>query len=224
MVRCPLGVMRSALIGALLLVAAVCGARAAESRVFLVGDSVLSALNPKDTNFAHTVIGGGRWRVEIDAKACRCATTPGCRNGSPESVREVLLAHGDLSATAVVIVVGHNDVRDESFRSKVSAILEVTRKSPMVFWVTMREISASYRLANRILGQEAARHKNLRLIPWANVSKMQSAWFAKDGVHLHPAGARRFAETILRELDQWRAPGEGAKRAAAAASRSRELN
>jgi hypothetical protein len=205
--------VRGALALVLFALTSVCLAGASESRVFLVGDSVLSALNPRDTNFAHTVIGAGHWNVAIDAKACRCATTPGCRNGSPESVREVLLAHGDLSGSAVVIVVGHNDMRNEAFRSKVAAILEVTKKSPMVFWVTMREISASYRLANRILAEEAAHHKNLRLIPWARVSQTQSEWFSKDGVHLRTTGARRFAETILRELNQWRSQGEGGRRA-----------
>ncbi len=220
MARNFFGFVRCAWSLAFWLLVSVRESTAAEPRVFLVGDSVLSALNPRDTNFAQTVIGAKGWAVQINAKACRCATTPGCRNGTPESVREVLLAHGDLSSTAVVIVVGHNDMRNASFRAKVSAILEVTKKSPMVFWVTMREISASYRLANRILAEEAAHHKNTRLIPWAKISQTQSDWFAKDGVHLRPTGARRFAETILRELSQWRLPGEGARRAAAPSVRA----
>ena len=108
----------------------------------------------------------------------------------------------------MVIMVGHNDMRNESFRSKVAAILEVSKKSPVVFWVTMREISASYRFANRVVAEEAAKHKNVRLVPWAKASQAQSSWCAHDGVHLRPTGARRLAETILHELNVWRSGGD----------------
>jgi hypothetical protein len=188
-------------------------ARALEANVVLVGDSVLSALNPRDTNFAQTVIGANRWNVKIDAKPCRCATTPGCKNGTPESVRNVLTARNDLSSNAVVIMVGHNDPRNESFRAKVDSVLAAAEKSPMIFWVTMREVSASYRVANRILAEEAQKRKNVRLVPWAGVSQTRAEWFAKDGVHLRTAGARKLAETILRELEQWRSKSEGGRRA-----------
>lgn len=188
----------------------MCGrAGAGESNVFLVGDSVLSALNPNDTNYAQAIIAKDQWHVSIDAKPCRCATTPGCKGGTPESVKNVLTKRGDLSSSVVVIMVGHNDMRNASFRSKVADILEVAKKSPMVFWVTMREISQSYRVANGILAEEANKRKNVRLVHWETQSNGQPSWFARDGVHLKTQGARMLAQAILHDLNDWRSKSKG---------------
>ena len=176
----------------------------ASSNVILVGDSVMSALNQSNTNCAKTVIAAANWNVKIDAKPCRCATTPGCKKGTPESVKNVLLARRDLAGSALVIMVGHNDARNESFKAKIDNILHASQKASVVFWVTMREVSDSYRRVNKMLIDETDHRKNLRIVHWAKASNDQPSWVAKDGVHLSTLGARKLAETITRELNAWR--------------------
>lgn len=164
----------------------------------------MSALNPNDTNCVNTVIAAANWNVKIDAKPCRCATTPGCKKGTPESVKNVLLARKDLAGSAVVIMVGHNDARNETFKAKIESILQASQKASVVLWVTMREVSDSYRRVNRMLIDEKEHRKNLRIVHWAKASNDQPSWVAKDGVHLSTLGARKLAETITRELNAWR--------------------
>ncbi len=164
----------------------------------------MSALNPNETNTVNTVIAAASWNVRIDAKPCRCATTPGCKSGTPESVKNVLLKRKDLAGSALVIMVGHNDARNESFKAKIDNILQASQKASVVFWVTMREVSDSYRRVNKMLIDETDHRKNLRIVHWAKASNDQPSWVAKDGVHLSTLGARKLAETITRELNAWR--------------------
>ncbi len=169
--------------------------------VFIVGDSVLSALNPRDTNAAQSIIGAANWEVEINAKPCRRATTAGCmKGGVPESVSDVLKNHSSKKNGAVVLMIGHNDERNVSFQKKIQTINSQLSGCPQVFWITMREISESYKRANQMIKAEAAAHKNVRVIDWDAESKSQSTWVASDGVHLKTVGAKALARLILKDL------------------------
>lgn len=173
--------------------------------VFIVGDSVLSALAPRDTNAAQSIIGGGNWEVEINAKPCRRATTPGCmKGGVPESVLDVLKSHSPKKGGAVVVMIGHNDERNVSFLKKVQAINGALSNCPQVFWINMREISESYKRANQMIKSEAESHKNVRVIDWDGESKTQAGWVASDGVHLKTVGAKALARLILKDLTRWK--------------------
>lgn len=175
------------------------------SSVFIVGDSVLSALAPRDTNAAQSIIGGANWEVEINAKPCRRATTPGCmKGGVPESVLDVLKNQSSKKAGAVVVMIGHNDERNVSFLKKVQAINGALANCPQVFWINMREISESYKRANQMIKSEAESHKNVRVIDWDGESKAQSSWVASDGVHLKTVGAKALARLILKDLTRWK--------------------
>ena len=174
---------------------------ASHGSVFIVGDSVLSALNPKDTNAAQSIIGAANWEVEINAKPCRRATTAGCmKGGVPESVSDVLKNHSPKKGGAVVVMIGHNDERNVSFQKKVQSINSQLSGCSQVFWITMREISESYKRANQMIKTEAANHKNVRVIDWDAESKSQSTWVAGDGVHLKTVGAKALARLILKDL------------------------
>jgi lysophospholipase L1-like esterase len=198
---------KSPLIGLITLLSPVLlGVSRAESpshpSVFIVGDSVLSALAPKDTNFAQSII-GKNWDVEINAKPCRRATTPGCmKGGVPESVLDVLENRSSKKSSAVVVMIGHNDERNAAFQKKVQLINDRLAGCPRVFWVTMREISESYKRANQFIRADA--RKNVTVIDWDAASKTQPGWVASDGVHLKTAGARALATLIQDDLRRWK--------------------
>jgi lysophospholipase L1-like esterase len=196
------GFLRGAVLSSALL-APVSIRAAPEHSVLLIGDSVMAALSQRHTDAA-TRAGQADWKVGIDSRPCRKATTPGCKKGTPESTLAVLRARrAHLGNTVLVIMVGHNDDRGPKFRSKVEAILEEARGSPQVFWLTMREISKSYATANRIIEEEASRRPNVQVIPWAEASRSRRSWVARDGVHLTALGAKEMASLIFQTLERW---------------------
>lgn len=171
--------------------------------VLIVGDSVLAALSSRYTNTAQSIIGGEVWRVTLDAEVCRKSTTPGCLHGSPLSALEILRRRQHRQSTLVVIMVGHNDDRGTTFRKKVSALFDEVGDAPQVFWVSMREVSTSYIVANRVITEEAARRPNVQVIPWAEASRHHSSWVARDGTHLTTIGATQMAVVIRQALQAW---------------------
>jgi lysophospholipase L1-like esterase len=68
--------------------------------------------------------------------------------------------------------------------------------------MTMREVSHSYREANKMIKEEAALHKNTRVIDWAEISRNQSSWVVRDGTHLTATGAKNMASVIAKELQK----------------------
>jgi len=171
--------------------------------VLLVGDSVMAALSGHYTGAAKAIIEADGWTVTMDARVCRKSTTPGCLHGSPISALEVLRTRQNRQSTIVVIMLGHNDDRGTMFREKVAAILDEVRDAPHVFWVSMREVSKSYVAANRVITEEAARRPNVQVIPWAEVSRQQGSWVARDGTHLTATGANQMALVIRQSLHAW---------------------
>ena len=171
--------------------------------VLLVGDSVMAALSSHYTDAAQAIIGADGWTVTMDARVCRKSTTLGCLHGSPTSALEVLRTRQNRQSTIVVIMVGHNDDRGTMFREKVSAILDEVRDAPQVFWISMREVSKSYVAANRVITEEAARRPNVWVIPWAEASRQQYSWMARDGTHLTATGAKHMAFVIRQSLQTW---------------------
>ena len=169
----------------------------------LVGDSVMAALASLYTGAAKAIIEADGWTVTMDARVCRKSTTPGCLHGSPISALEVLRTRHNRQSTIVVIMVGHNDDRGARFRENVSAILDEVRDAPHVFWVSMREVSKSYVAANRVITEEAAKRPNVQVVPWAEASRQQVSWVARDGTHLTATGAKHMALVIRQALEAW---------------------
>ena len=163
--------------------------------ILLVGDSVMEALSSHYTHAAQNFIGGD---LKFHAKVCRKLTTSGCSHGQPESALTVL--KGNQNVDNVVILMGHNDERGARFRQKVNAVMNEVSDTHHVFWMTMREVSHSYHEANEIIKEEAASHKNTHVIDWAEISRNQSSWVARDGTHLTATGAKNMALIIAKEL------------------------
>ncbi len=55
-------------------------------------------------------------------------------------------------------------------------------------------------LVNQRLADAAERHANAVLVDWHELSEGHPEWFAPDGAHLRPAGARAYAELIRSNL------------------------
>lgn len=55
-------------------------------------------------------------------------------------------------------------------------------------------------LVNQRLAAAADRHSNAVLVDWHGLSEDHPEWFAPDGAHLRPAGARAYAELIRSHL------------------------
>jgi N-formylglutamate amidohydrolase len=55
-------------------------------------------------------------------------------------------------------------------------------------------------LVNQRLAAAAARHPNAALVDWHSLASAHPEWFAADGAHLRPDGARAFAELIRSQL------------------------
>lgn len=162
-------------------------AAVAPGRVFLVGDSVMAALNPDYTDAARKVLAPAGWQVTIDAKV----------NRSTVQGRKVLQALHPRPSDTVVIMLGHNDAGTRSvFGPRVDAIMGDLQGVGRVFWLTMRE--PRYSEADAVLTTAQAKYPNLRIIPWA--SSIQPGWTAKDGLHLNPPGARGMAQLILQSI------------------------
>lgn len=68
-------------------------------------------------------------------------------------------------------MMGHNDDRNRSFRSKVKILLNNMSNAKHVYWLSMREVSKSYQNANVVLKEEIATHSNAQLLDWAEFSK-----------------------------------------------------
>ena len=55
-------------------------------------------------------------------------------------------------------------------------------------------------LVNERLAAAAKRHPNTVLVDWYSLASANPQWFAADGAHLRPEGARAFAELIRSNL------------------------
>ena len=55
-------------------------------------------------------------------------------------------------------------------------------------------------LVNQRLEAAAERHDNAVLVDWHALASQHPEWFAADGAHLRPAGARAFADLIRKNL------------------------
>jgi lysophospholipase L1-like esterase len=55
-------------------------------------------------------------------------------------------------------------------------------------------------LVNQRLAAAAQRHSNAVLVDWYSLASAHPEWFAADGAHLRPDGARAFAELIRSNL------------------------
>ena len=162
-----------------------------DARIFLMGDSVMAALNPDYTDEAHKVLGGFGWDVTIDAAESRF----------PTAGIEVLKARRREMGQVVVIQMSNNYGGDEAqWANQIDTMFDVLDGVPEVVFLTVSEFQADRREVNAELKAALKRHPNMLLADWNALGASSPAFLANDGLHLNPKGAHAMALLIASEV------------------------
>ena len=111
---------------------------------------------------------------------------------------EVMLRDGPLALNSpVVFNIGNNNVLT---RAQVIAIFEAVKSAPQRIVVTTA-VPRPWRDANNeLINEIAASYPNTVVVRWDQISEGHPEYFAPDGVHLVPAGARAYVAAITSNL------------------------
>jgi hypothetical protein len=181
---------------ALVIAAGASGAPAAkELRVTVVADSVGASLDY--VTDARKILARGRV-LKLDLKVCRRLVQPSCtyRGVKPTSALEAVRGYGRRLGDVLVIKVGYNEGA-KGYREGIDRVMRAALKNGVgaVVWVTLRERRDTYRWTNIAIRIAAKRWKQLTVADWARHSKGKP-WFASDGLHMTPNGARALARFL----------------------------
>jgi hypothetical protein len=158
-----------------------------DARIFLMGDSVMAALNPNYTDEAHKILGAFGWHVTIDAAESRF----------PTAGIEVLRARRREMGQVVVIQMSNNYGGDEAqWARQIDTMFDVLDGIPEVVFLTVSEFRADRRGVNAELRAALERHPNMLLADWNAVGASSPSFLANDGLHLSPKGAHAMAVLI----------------------------
>jgi hypothetical protein len=162
-----------------------------DARIFLMGDSVMAALNPGYTDEAHKVLGALGWHVTIDAAESRF----------PTAGIEVLKARRREIGQVVVIQMSNNYGGDElQWARQIDTMFDVLNGVPEVVFLTVSEFQPDRRQVNAELRKALTRHPNMLLADWNALGASVSSFLAHDGLHLSPKGAHAMALLIASEV------------------------
>ena len=170
-------VLCAALFTALLVAAAP--AAAAKRRLLVNGDSLAVGTQP----YIGAALPG--WRVLHSVAISRHAYEgPG-----------VLRAYGRRLPAVIHVSLGTNDDPRQAsgFLSAIHAVMDAVGRRRCVVWANIVRppvAGASYRGYNRVLGHEARRRRNLRVVDWARLVREHPGWLAGDGVHVSAEPAK----------------------------------
>ena len=111
---------------------------------------------------------------------------------------EVMLRDGPLVLNSpVVFNIGNNNALT---RAQVIAIFEAVKAAPQII-VVNTAVPRPWRDANNeLINEIAATYPNTVVIRWDQISEGRPEYFAPDGVHLVPAGARAYVAAITNYL------------------------
>lgn len=145
-------------------------------RLVVVGDSVILGARSQMVGAFERA----GWAVTFDAEINR-STLAGA-----DAVRS---RAGELT-DSLVVNLGTNDAGNPAtFRQRVDAVMAAAGSTPLVYWLTIREVRPYYGPANQVLRDAAERYPNLSVIDWNAATAGSSGLTAVDGLHLTPAGA-----------------------------------
>jgi peptidoglycan/LPS O-acetylase OafA/YrhL len=149
---------------------------ATEPGLWLTGDSVILGIR-HELEASHPI-------ALINARVGRQA---------PELL-EVMLHDGPLALNSTVVFdLGNNNALT---RDQVIAIFEAVKGAPQRI-VINTAVPRPWREANNaLLNEVAANYPNTVVIRWDQISEGHPEYFAPDGVHLVPAGARAYVAAI----------------------------
>jgi peptidoglycan/LPS O-acetylase OafA/YrhL len=111
---------------------------------------------------------------------------------------EVMLRDGPLALNSpVVFNIGNNNALT---RSQVIAIFEAVKQAPQRIVVNTAVPRPWRETNNELINEIAATYPNTVVVRWDQISEGRPEYFAPDGIHLVPAGARAYVAAITNYL------------------------
>jgi hypothetical protein len=162
-----------------------------DPHVFLLGDSVMAALNPNLTDLARKELTPLGWIVTIDAKESRF----------PSAGISVLKARRSEIGQVVVIQMSNNYLDNEALWSKqIDEMFDVLTGVRKVVFLDVSEFRPDRIQVNEQLRAALLRHSNMVLLDWNAVTAANPSYVASDHLHLTAKGAKAFADMIVAAL------------------------
>lgn len=156
-----------------------------DTRVFVLGDSILNADQPGLRAALHD------FRVTIDTKPGRRLT-----QGIP-----IVRARRDEMGGTVVIELGNNFIPGEggTFAHQIDVVMRLLRGVRRVVWVTVAEKWPSRVQINHQIRAAAMRWPAIRIAEWAPIVAAHPR-YTFDGLHLTSAGLTPMSRLIARAV------------------------
>ena len=132
---------------------------------------------------------GGLGRTEVDAAKSRQVS----------AAINLIRAKRDAGTLGDVVVVhmGTNGTFTAKQFDQMMSLLSGVRKVIFVNLKVPRQWEANN---NKVIAEGVQRYPNTVLVDWRGASTGQPALFAKDGIHLQPAGARLYTSLIAEQV------------------------
>ena len=174
---------------------AASAAPAAEPRVTVISDSVLTSVlwHPENVAILDQDVD-----LDMEVAVCRRLAGTSCvfEGAAPPTVLDLLPSLSNLGAT-VVVEMGYNDVA-ATFRANVEETIRqlTARRVTRIVWPTLNVSKPDFATMNQVLVEEMLAHPELDLVDWDAYSEGHGDWFQTDNLHLMPAGGTGIA-TLL---------------------------
>jgi hypothetical protein len=179
---------------------------AADQRVTVIGDSVLTAVLWYATPRAILQEG---LDVQLEVAVCRRLIGVSCtfEGAQPPTLVDFVAGRTQPLGSTVVVAMGYNDF-EQTFPAAVEQAVAALTKAGVrrILWATLREVRHPYVRMNAVLVAAARRHPELTVIDWNAYARNHPEWFQTDDIHLVPEGGAALATflhaEIVRALDQ----------------------
>jgi lysophospholipase L1-like esterase len=176
-----------------LALAAPASAHALSRNLLVNGDSLAVGTKPYIPKYL------GDWKVTQSATVSRHAY-----QGA-----DVMRSYGKALPRVIHVSLGTNDDPNDvdGFRTAVRDVMRVAGSRRCVVWTNIRRppaAGASYAGYNRVLGQEARRRDNLRVVNWVRMVREHPEWLVGDGVHVNADGYKARAKAVDRSVRRCR--------------------
>ena len=192
--------MRRLLVLALLVLplaaaATATGSAAAEPRVTVISDSVMTSVLWHSENVA--ILDQG---VDLDLEVAVCRRLAGAscafEGAAPPTLLDLLPSLSNLGST-VVVEMGYNDF-PATFRANVEETIRqlTARGVGRIVWPTLNVSKPEFAAMNQVLIEEMTAHPQLSLVDWDAYSEGHPDWFQTDNLHLMPAGGAGMATLV----------------------------
>ena len=170
--------------------------RSAQTRVTVIGDSIMASLDYVPA--ARTYLSRG-FDLRSDTVVCRRLVASSCafQGTRPSTALELVEIQRRALGPVVVVNVGYNDWTAVYDVDRVMRALTAAGVRTVV-WVTLRATTSNYARSNARIRAAARRWKSLVVADWNAFSRGQP-WFREDGLHLTTTGAMGLAR-LLRPL------------------------